>query len=338
MNRKIRMGITVIVTFVMLVVMCNLANASEINGVDVSNNNGNINFNTFTQNGINNVIIKATEGVNYIDSNLNTNYRKAKESNMNIGFYHFFSNYTSPSQQAVDFWNAIKDKQFNITPVLDIETNRLGIPKSMNTQRVMQFLVKFKEISGYDCMIYSYTNFIEMDLDYYSLINYKLWIANYSSTPRYPDIWQNNYAGWQNSDSLYLESKRYDSNIFTDLIYCSKPNTIVDSNTYNINNRVSENIYVQLQRELNRQGFRDKNGNVLAEDGIPGQLTLSACPLVKQGAKGDITRWIQLRCGASPDGVYGPETKQVVMWMQRKWGIEQDGVVGQATWRKLLRL
>ena len=91
-----------------------------------------------------------------------------------------------------------------------------------------------------------------------------------------------------------------------------------------------------MQRELNVQGFKDKNGNKLVEDGIPGQLTLSACPLVRQGAEGNITRWIQLRCGAVPDGVYGPSTKQAVKYMQKKWGIDDDGVVGTLTWSYLL--
>lgn len=41
----------------------------------------------------------------------------------NIGFYHFFSERTSPTRQAEDFYNAIKDKEYNIIPVLDVETN-----------------------------------------------------------------------------------------------------------------------------------------------------------------------------------------------------------------------
>ena len=134
MNRKQRIGIISFFTAIILILMCSFACAQNVNGVDVSNNNGYINFSSFTQNGINNVIIKATEGVDYVDINLNSNYNKAKILGMNIGFYHFISNYTSPTQQAMDFWNAIKDKQFNITPVLDIETNRLGVPKSLMTQ------------------------------------------------------------------------------------------------------------------------------------------------------------------------------------------------------------
>lgn len=100
----------------------------------------------------------------------------------------------------------------------------------------------------------------------------------------------------------------------------------------------TDNIYLQLQRELNAQGFKDKNGNTLVEDGIPGKLTLSACPVVRKGASGNVNTWIQLRCGAVPDGIFGTDTENAVKYMQRKWGLEEDGVVGPATWRKLLGL
>ena len=99
----------------------------------------------------------------------------------------------------------------------------------------------------------------------------------------------------------------------------------------------TDNIYLQLQRELNVQGFKDKNGNKLVEDGIPGPLTLSACPVVKKGARGNITTWIQLRCGANPDGIFGTDTENAVKWMQHKWGLVEDGVVGPQTWSKLLQ-
>lgn len=306
--------------------------AQDINGIDISNCNDNINWNEVKNNGVSNVIIKATEGVNFIDSQLQVNYNNAICNGMNIGFYHFFSNYTSPTQQARDFYNAIKDKSYNITPVLDIETNRTNCSKFVMTSRALEFLREFKNLSGYDCMIYSYTSFIEENLDYMALLNYKLWVANYSSNCKYPIQWQPNYAGWQWSESYYIGGKPFDSNIFTDKIYLD--NAIIPVQVIPIQ---IDNIYLTLQRELNAQGYKDKDGNVLVEDGIPGPLTLSACPVVKKGARGNITTWIQLRCGATPDGIFGTDTENAVKYMQHKWGLEEDGVVGPQTWSKLLQ-
>lgn len=96
----------------------------------------------------------------------------------------------------------------------------------------------------------------------------------------------------------------------------------------------------ELQEEINRQGF----GNLVI-DNIAGPKTLAAAPTVRQGAKGNITRWIQkklmslgysLNYGA--DGSFGPETKKTVMQFQRDNNLVSDGIVGKKTWRKLLGL
>ncbi len=98
------------------------------------------------------------------------------------------------------------------------------------------------------------------------------------------------------------------------------------------------NIYISLQEELNRQGFRDKNGNTLVVDGAPGELTLSACPVVKKGARGNITAWIQETLGIVSDGIFGDNTEEAVEKFQRTRGLLVDGIVGKNTWRALLNL
>jgi len=89
----------------------------------------------------------------------------------------------------------------------------------------------------------------------------------------------------------------------------------------------------QLQGLINEQGF-----GPIKVDNIPGEETLSHCPFVKKGANGEITKWIQLRIGANPDGDFGDATKQAVKWYQQSQGIEDDGEVGRITWSKLLGL
>ena len=77
-------------------------------GIDISNHNGNIDFLKVKKEGIEVVIIKATEGVNWIDPNLEVYYNSALKAGLAIGFYHFMSEKTSPSKQAEDFFSAIK--------------------------------------------------------------------------------------------------------------------------------------------------------------------------------------------------------------------------------------
>lgn len=98
--------------------------------------------------------------------------------------------------------------------------------------------------------------------------------------------------------------------------------------------------FASLQREFVNQGF----GNI-SVDNIPGPRTLAAAPTVKQGARGNITRWIQarlihlgysLKYGA--DGIFGEGTRQAIMAFQRAHGLSADGIIGKNTWRKLLGL
>lgn len=97
-----------------------------------------------------------------------------------------------------------------------------------------------------------------------------------------------------------------------------------------------------LQKELNKQGFRDSNGNKLEEDGLNGNKTLSACPNVKKGAKGGITKLIQKRLKSvgfnkiDDDGIFGDYTKTCVEEFQKNRGLDDDGVVGKNTWKYLL--
>ncbi len=53
-------------------------------GIDISNNDGHIDFNAVKSSGVEIIIIKATEGVDYVDPMLETYYAKAKEIGFNL--------------------------------------------------------------------------------------------------------------------------------------------------------------------------------------------------------------------------------------------------------------
>ena len=73
-------------------------------GIDISNHNGSIDFLKVKNSGIEVVIIKATEGIDWIDSKLDVYYNSALNVGLKIGFYHFMSEKTNPSKQAEDFF------------------------------------------------------------------------------------------------------------------------------------------------------------------------------------------------------------------------------------------
>lgn len=171
----------------------------NLKGVDLSNWQGNVDFNKIEDSGYDVVILKATEGTSYIDVTLEMNYSKALKTNLKIGMYHFMSEKANPKDQARYFWNVIKNKKIHVYPVLDIEADTLNRGAKAVTDRCLEFLDEFKKISGYDCIIYTYTNFANTKLDT-RLSKYKSWIAHYGvSTPGENRIWSN-WVGFQYTD------------------------------------------------------------------------------------------------------------------------------------------
>lgn len=107
----------------------------------------------------------------------------------------------------------------------------------------------------------------------------------------------------------------------------------------NSNNTGGGDWITRLQAECNKQGFSNQK-----VDGIPGRNTLTGCPTLRQGARGNITKLLQERLNAlgygtnGIDGIFGGGTYNAVAAFQRKHGLSADGIVGQNTWRKLLGL
>ncbi|NEZ47845.1 glycosyl hydrolase [Clostridium niameyense] len=190
-------------------------------GIDISIHNGTVDFNAVKSDGIGVVIIKATEGVNYIDPLLNQHYNGAKAQGLSIGFYHFMSEKTNPSQQAIDFWNTIKDKQFNVMPCLDIETNNQGRSQKQISDRCIEFLDKFKSISGMNCMIYTGGFFGRDNLDN-RVKQYPGWIAHYGvPSPMHTGF---HVVGHQYTEYGHVNgiSTRVDMNDFKEDIFLNK--------------------------------------------------------------------------------------------------------------------
>ncbi|WP_434302668.1 GH25 family lysozyme [Clostridium botulinum] len=265
-------------------------------GIDISMHNGNINFNAVKNAGYNVVIIKATEGIQYVDPFLNTHYNGARSQGLNIGFYHFMSEKTDPAQQAVDFWNVIKDKQFNVIPTLDIETNNMGISAKAISDRCIQFLTKFKALSGYDCLIYTGGCFGRDNLDS-RVKKYKGWIAHYGvNTPM-----QTGFAvvGHQYTEDGRINGvgTRVDLNNFMDGIFIGSKNTIQETKEMKI-----QNMLITIGYPCGSSGA----------DGIIGSGTINAI------------KCFQKDCNLSVDGIVGSNTlDRLTKEYNKKLGIKQ---------------
>lgn len=103
---------------------------------------------------------------------------------------------------------------------------------------------------------------------------------------------------------------------------------------------INGQIIKDLQHELNVQYAAG-----IKEDGWAGDITIDKLPIVRYGAKGNITRIIQKlilskgynlpKYGA--DGSYGGEMKTAVLQFQGDNRLSADGDIGPNTWKALLR-
>jgi hypothetical protein len=275
--------------------------------------------------------MKATEGTTYIDHAIDILYDGLKGT-IPIGFYHFLRVTSEPESQAETFWNKIKDKEYQIIPIIDVEVDELGYKAQSYTDR---FMKEFYRLSGQNMMIYSGRCYIDEHFDVSFRNDNIWWVADYNAQTT-PSILGCRVVAWQYTEDCHeyaFNNGDLDVSILLDeeSFFINNTLTYTESVTTNTDSDIAI-----LQQELNKQGFRDKNGNVLIVDGLAGDLTLSACPMVKSGAVGMLTQWIQHKIGVTIDGIFGEDTRQAVIIFQENMSLDGDGIVGQNTWRKLL--
>lgn len=157
------------------------------------------------------VICKASEGVSYTDKTFDWKIINLKNNGVKVGAYHYLTSYTNPSEQALHFYDVIKPfLPLDIVPVLDIEQN------GINEEMVLEFIGKFKAISGMDLLLYSYKYFIEEVFSLNFRKKYNWWIASY--TDNKPFVEGCNMIAWQYCDSLKLEGVF--GNVDVSELYC----------------------------------------------------------------------------------------------------------------------
>lgn len=164
-------------------------------GIDISKYQKDIsNFN-----GVDFVIVKATEGVGYVDKSCDTLYQKAKAQGKLLGIYHFarpdLGN--SAEQEADYFIDNVKGYLNEAILVLDWEAKALNYPVSW----AKAFLDRVYARTGVKPMIYMSESFVN-DRDWSSVANadYGLWVAKYSNNK--PNCkWWKFYAIWQYGDN-----------------------------------------------------------------------------------------------------------------------------------------
>lgn len=117
-----------------------------LNFIDISSYQATLNL-VAVSDSIQGVIVKATEGTNYVNPYCDRHYQQAKKCNLLRGFYHF-AGADKPEAEAEYFWNNCRNYFRDGIPILDWEGKQ-------SVDWVNRFVRHLKDISGVWCWIYA---------------------------------------------------------------------------------------------------------------------------------------------------------------------------------------
>lgn len=169
--------------------------SGSYDGIDISRHQGRIHWDELRKiKRLKFVYVKSTEGTNIQDPWYESNIKKARESGILVGSYHFLSK--APAVLQFENFRAVydKDKQ-DLLPVVDAEDDgTMGMSKAEIQLLLKTFCKLCKTYYGHTPMIYCSESYFK---DYLSpeFDGYYLWIASYNHEPILPgkphyDIWQ----------------------------------------------------------------------------------------------------------------------------------------------------
>lgn len=164
--------------------------------IDVSNWQGNIDWNKVKSDGVKAAILRAGYGryESQKDKKFERNYTNAKAAGIPVGayWYSYATSVAAAKQEAETCIKVLSGKQFEYPIYYDLEdASMTGCGKSVLTQIACTFCEAL-EAAGYWVGIYANPNWLKNYLDYNTIKQYTLWLANWGvSTPSYPcDLWQ----------------------------------------------------------------------------------------------------------------------------------------------------
>src|SRR5262245_48256246 len=146
------------------------------------------------------VIHKATEGASNVDDQYRDRYLEASQRYMLWGAYHFLRP-GDMADQARHFIDTVKAVNEDISKVLlaaDYEDSGVSLDD------LLEFIDHVHDMTGQRAAIYSGHVLKEQyesatDTEVNRLTQYRLWLAQYSSSPSWPDIWSSPWL-WQYTD------------------------------------------------------------------------------------------------------------------------------------------
>ena len=175
-----------------------------IQGIDVSNHNGNIDFAKVAADSIAFVYIKATEGESHKDKRFARNIHEARKAGLKAGAYHFFRKDVDGKAQASHFIATIRGVKTDLPPVVDVEDwGNSHFTTDSKTIENLIAMITHLEKNGLSPMIYTnkscYRKYMQKHLP-----KTRLWLCAFDHPRELSDYnWTiHQYSHWGNVDGI----------------------------------------------------------------------------------------------------------------------------------------
>ena len=192
---------------------------SYIYGIDVSHHQGEIDWSLVKKGPHRFVIIKATEGDDFVDDRFAQNWAEAQRNHLVVGAYHFYSLRFSGQVQAENFCRTVPYVEGMLPPVIDLEyggNSKIRPEREEFWKELETFIEIVKKKYGRPPLFYVtyqfYKDYIREEYDYYDI-----WIRDIF---KYPDksvikkwtIWQYKHRGHVKGIKGYVDLNVFNGN------------------------------------------------------------------------------------------------------------------------------
>lgn len=216
------MAVLVALLFYFKVIKLNTPSREEypVWGVDVSEYQGDIDWQLLQTQGVQFAFVKATEGSSYVDPCFATNWAALQETNILFGAYHFFSFDSPAATQAASFVKTVDNCVDMIVPVIDVELYGRHKANPPDADAVRGELAQFVETirAHYGCypILYATGQAYERYISGH-FSQCPIWIRDVYLWPSLGD--DREWTFWQYSDTGRLEGyhgeeKHIDMNVY----------------------------------------------------------------------------------------------------------------------------
>jgi lysozyme len=191
-----------------------------VKGIDVSNYQGDIDWDIIAGQNVKFAFIKATEGSSYLDRYFAYNLENALKTDLYVGAYHFFSFDSPGASQAAHFIATVPKDDRLLPPVVDFEFYG---DKKKNPPVKEDILPELKDMLRILHEYYGKRPILYVTKDSYDLYiarelqDYEIWYRDIWRMPRLIDgrewlFWQ--YSNRHRIDGYSGEEKYIDFNVF----------------------------------------------------------------------------------------------------------------------------